>query len=415
MVSEFKPQGSAYLKKGEGRLLKAGGSWIFDNEVARVEGNIENGGILSLLDFDGFFLGYGFYNEHSAIRIRMLSRYRKEPLNEAFFRDRVSSAWEYRKAVTDTECCRVIFGEADHLPGLVVDKYGDILVVQSLALGIDRLKPMLMKQLKEVLAEDGIIIRGIYERSDAEVRKKEGMPLFKGVLEGDFSPRFTIVENDIRYGIDVENGQKTGFFLDQKYNRKAVGELVKRSGIRRVLDCFTNQGTFALNAAMNGADQVIGLDISEEACVLAARNAKENGLAERVRFVQADVLEELPKRIEKGEKYQLVILDPPAFTKSRNATKQAIKGYREINMRGMKLTENGGYLATCSCSHFMTRELLLKTVREAAKAARKRLVLVEERAQSPDHPVLLQHQLLGGEGENSGYLKFFIFRVIEEV
>ena len=410
----FEPRGSVSLKKGEGRLLKAGGQWIFDNEVSRREGNIENGGIISVLDFDGFFLGYGFYNEHSSIRIRMLARYRKEPPDEAFFRDRVKTAWEYRKAVVDTECCRLIFGEADHLPGLVVDKYGEILVVQSLALGIERLKPMILALLKEVLLEDGVRIRGIYERSDAEVRKKEGMPLYKGVLEGDFSPRFVIRENGIRYEIDVEKGQKTGFFLDQKYNRKAVGELVKRAGIRRVLDCFTNQGTFALNAALNGADRVEGLDISEEACTLASRNAKENGLSDRVRFRQADVLEELPKKIARGETYELVILDPPAFTKSRSATKQAVKGYREINMRGMKLTENGGYLATCSCSHFMTRELLLKTLREAAKAARKRLILVEERAQSPDHPVLLQHQLLGGEGENSGYLKFFIFRVTEE-
>ena len=400
--------GTAVLRKGQGRTIKAGGAWIFDNEIETVRGDFRDGDVIRVLDFDGYFMGYGFYNSHSKIRIRMLARRTQEPVDAAFLYNRVKAAWEYRKTVMeDTSSCRIIFGEADWLPGLIVDKYEDVLVVQSLALGIDRLKEMILDALRAILAEDGIVIRGIYERSDAAVRRKEGMPLYKGFIGPEFPTRVDITENGVNYQVDVENGQKTGFFLDQKENRKAIQRLCRG---KRVLDCFTHVGTFALNAGIAGAEEVTGLDISEQAVSDAAANAARNHLDDRVRFVCADVLDELPRLAAAGEKYDVVILDPPAFTKSREATKRAVKGYREINLRGMKLVRDGGYLATCSCSHFMTQELLAKTIREAAHAAHKRLRQVEFRTQSPDHPILWTE----GE-ETSYYLKFFIFQVCDEL
>ena len=394
----------ATLKKGEGRMLKAGGLWIFDNEIAAVTEDAVNGELIAVQDFDGYPMGTGFYNNNSKITIRMMSRNKDAVIDEAFLRARVEAAWNYRKRTVDISSCRVIFGEADFLPGIVIDKYEDVLVVESLALGIDRFKETIVRLLKECMAEDGIHIRGVYERSDAKEREKEGLTKVKGFIGEPFDTNIEIVENGVHYMVDVENGQKTGFFLDQKYNRLAMQRICKG---KKVLDCFTHMGTFALNAGIAGAKDVTGLDISEYAVEQAARNAKLNYLEDTVHFRCANVLDELPKLAAAGEQYDVVILDPPAFTKSREATKNAIKGYREINMKGMKLVKDGGYLATCSCSHFMTQELLAKTIKEAAKATHKRLRQVEFRTQSPDHPILWA-------ADESYYLKFFIFQVVDE-
>lgn len=394
----------AVLKKGEGRSLKAGGLWIYDNELAEVKGNFEDGEILSVEDFDGYFMGYGYINSASKIRIRMLARRREDRITPAFLERRVRDAWEYRKSVTDTGSCRLIFGEADFLPGLVVDKFADVLVVESLALGIERLKPFILECLKKVLGEDEIAIRGIYERSDAKVRIQEGMERLKGFIGEPFDTKVEIMENGVRYQVDVKDGQKTGFFLDQKNNRAAIRKLC--SG-KRVLDCFTHTGSFALNAGMAGASSVLGVDASELSIAQARENAKLNGLQDRVVFLRADVFELLPELEKKGEQYDIVILDPPAFTKSRQATRNAVKGYREINLRGMKLVKDGGFLATCSCSHFMEQELFAKTIQEAARGAHKRLRQAEFRTQAPDHPILWAAQ-------ESYYLKFYIFQVCED-
>lgn len=392
------------LKKGEGRSLKAGGLWVFDNEIDTIMGTFTNGDTVIVHDFDGYMMGRGFINQNSKIRVRMMTRNKEQQIDEAFLRNRVQTAWNYRKDTVDISSCRVIFGEADFLPGIVIDKYEDVLVVESLALGIDRFKETIVRLLKECMAEDGIHIRGVYERSDAKEREKEGLTKVKGFIGEPFDTNIEIVENGVHYMVDVENGQKTGFFLDQKYNRLAMQRICKG---KKVLDCFTHMGTFALNAGIAGAKDVTGLDISEYAVEQAARNAKLNHLEDTVHFRCANVLDELPKLAAAGEQYDVVILDPPAFTKSREATKNAIKGYREINMKGMKLVKDGGYLATCSCSHFMTQELLAKTIKEAAKATHKRLRQVEFRTQSPDHPILWA-------ADESYYLKFFIFQVVEE-
>ena len=392
------------LKKGEGRTIKAGGMWIFDNEIDTILGSFENGDIVIIHDFDGYPMGRGFINVNSKIRIRLMTRYVDQEINEEFLRMRVQRAWDYRKTTVDTSSCRMIFGEADFLPGFVVDKYEDVLVVQCLALGMEQFKRKIVDLLKEVLAADGIHIRGVYERSDANERKKEGLPKVKDFIGEAFDTNIEIVENGVHYMVDVVNGQKTGFFLDQKYNRLAMQRICKG---KKVLDCFTHMGTFALNAGIAGASDVIGLDISEYAIEQANANARLNGLADTVHFRCANVLDELPKLAAAGETYDVVILDPPAFTKSREATKNAIKGYREINMKGLKLVKDGGYLATCSCSHFMTQELLAKTIREAARSAHKRLRQVEFRTQAPDHPILWA-------ADESYYLKFYIFQVVEE-
>lgn len=394
---------AAILKKGEGRLLKAGGLWIYDNEIDRIEGNFSEGDIIKVRDFDGYPLGHGFVNPHSKIRIRMMSRRADQEINEEFLRMRVLQAWEYRKKVVDTSSCRVIFGEADFLPGLVVDKFADVLVVQSLALGIDRLKGQILQYLTEILAQDGIVIRGIYERSDAKVRRQEGMELYKGFMGEAFDTKVQIEENGVRYCVDVENGQKTGFFLDQKNNRKAIQRLC---GGAHVLDCFTHTGSFALNAGLAGAKHVLGVDASETGITQAEENARLNGLSHVVKFQCADVFELLPAFERQGQKFDVVILDPPAFTKARNSVKNAVKGYREINLRGIKLVKNGGFLATCSCSHFMTQEMLAKTILQAAGSAHRRLRQVEFHTQAPDHPILWA-------ADESYYLKFFIFQVLD--
>ena len=392
------------LKKGEGRTLKAGGAWVYDNEIDSIMGSFENGDIVTVHDFDGYFLGYGFINTKSKITVRILSRKKDTVIDDVFLEERVQAAWDYRKQVIDTGSCRLIFGEADFLPGIVVDKFADVLVVESLALGIDKLKLQILDAVKRVLAKDGITVRGIYERSDAKVREQEGMERYKGFIGEPFNTRVEIVENGVKYIVDVEDGQKTGFFLDQKKNRAAMHGVCKG---KRVLDCFTHTGSFALNAGIAGATEVIGVDASELGVEQARENARLNGLEDKVSFVCADVFDFLPALEEKGEKFDVVILDPPAFTKSRNSIKNAVKGYREINVRGMKLVKDGGFLATCSCSHFMDPELFHKTIMEAAHGAHKRLRQVEFRTQAPDHPILWA-------ADSSYYLKFYIFQVVDE-
>lgn len=395
---------SVHIKKGGARALKSGGLWIYDNEIDRIDGAFENGELVKVFDFDGYPLGIGFINTRSTITVRMMSRKQNAVVDESFIEMRVRSAWEYRKSTVDTSSCRVIFGEADFLPGIVIDKFSDVLVVESLALGIDRFKPVIIEKLKKIMAEDGISIRGVYERSDAKVRLQEGMERIKGFIGEPFDTKVEITENGVRYLVDVQDGQKTGFFLDQKYSRLAIQRLCKG---KRVLDCFTHTGSFALNAGIAGAAEVLGVDASELGVSQATENAVLNGLSDRVSFITADVFDLLPELEKKGEKYDIVVLDPPAFTKSRNSVKNAVKGYREINLRGMKLVKDGGYLATCSCSHFMTPDLFTKTIREAAGNVHKRLRQVEYRTQAPDHPILWGN-------EESYYLKFYIFQVCDE-
>ena len=397
-------QAAVILKKGEGRTLKAGGAWIFDNEIDKVEGTPEDGSLVEVRDFDGYGMGTGFYNSRSKIRVRMMSRKAGQPIDRDFLRMRVQNAWDYRKKTVDTSSCRIIFGEADFLPGLVVDKFSDVLVVQSLALGIDRMKEEILSLLVEVLQADGVEIRGIYERSDAKVREQEGLPRQKGFIGAEFPTRVQIVENGVRYEVDVEDGQKTGFFLDQKYNRLAIQRLCKDA---RVLDCFTHTGSFALNAGIAGASSVLGVDASQLAVDQARINAELNGLSDRVKFQCADVFDLLPELERQGEQFDVVILDPPAFAKSRASVKNATRGYRDINLRGMKLVRDGGYLATCSCSHFMTYELFTQTIAQAARSAHVRLRQVEYRTQAPDHPILWA-------ADESYYLKFYIFQVCRE-
>ncbi len=392
------------LKKGEGRTVKAGGAWIFDNEIASIAGSFTNGDIVIVHDFDGYPMGRGFINQNSKIRVRMLTRDGDREIDEEFLRMRVKNAWEYRKKTVDTGSCRVIFGEADFLPGLVVDKFSDVLVVQCLALGMERFKETIAEELKALMAADGITIRGVYERSDAKEREKEGMKKQKGFLGAEFDTKVPIEENGVKYLVDVKDGQKTGFFLDQKYNRLAIQKLCRDA---KVLDCFTHTGSFALNAGIAGAKSVLGVDASELAVTQAAENAAQNGLQEVVKFQCADVFELLPELERAGEQFDVVILDPPAFTKSRSTIKNAMKGYREINIRGLKLVKDGGYLATCSCSHFMDYENFTKVIGQAAKSAHKRLRQVEFRTQSPDHPILWA-------AEESYYLKFYIFEVVSE-
>ncbi len=399
----FEIRKKVVLRKGEGRSLKAGGQWIYDNEIAQVDGDGENGCLAAVEDFDGYFMGVGYYNANSKIRVRMLSR-RATRIDRAFLKARVRDAWEYRKKTGDTSSCRVIFGEADWLPGLTVDKFSDVLVLQVLSFGMEVRKQLLVELLTEVFAEDGIVLRGIYERSDAKVREQEGLMRTKGFLTEPFDTDVEILENGVRYIVDVKDGQKTGFFLDQKYNRLAIQKLCKGA---RVIDLFTHTGSFALNAGIAGAAEVLGVDASELAVAQAQKNAELNGLSERVRFQCADVFALLPQLEAEGKLFDVVILDPPAFTKSRATVKNATKGYREINMRGLRLVKDGGFLATCSCSHFMTPELFTETIAQAARSVHKRVRQVEYRTQATDHPILWA-------AEESYYLKFYIFQVCDE-
>ena len=415
------------LKKGEGRTIKAGGAWIFDNEISTVEGKFENGDIIEVHDHDGYFMGYGFINTNSKIRVRMMSRKKENPVNEELIEKRIRNCWEYRKAVMSQNMCentyiriaekekdesdytslscRLVFGEADFLPGITIDKFSDVLVIESLALGTDRMKDIIIDTCKKVLMEDKVKIRGVYERSDAKVREQEGLERVKGFIGESFDTKVLITENGVKYYVDVENGQKTGFFLDQKNNRRAIASLCKG---KNVLDCFTHTGSFGLNAAAAGAESVLAVDASDVGCAQAQENAKLNGLEDIISFQCADVFDLLPDLERKGEKYDVVILDPPAFTKSRASIRKAVTGYREINIRGMKLVKSGGFLATCSCSHFMDEELFSKTIREAARSAHKQLRQVEFRQQAADHPILWSN-------DASYYLKFYIFQVVDEM
>ena len=404
MQDLYRIQGIVNIRKGEGRTLKSGGMWVYDNEIESITGDVEDGGLVKVNDFDGYFMGIGFINRKSKITVRMLSRHTIQ-IDEAFFEQRVRDCVEYRKHTVDMSSCRLIFGEADFLPGIVIDKFSDILVVESLALGIDRFKLLIVELLKKVLAENGMAIRGVYERSDAKVRLHEGMERHKGFIGEEFDTKVEIVENGVKYYVDVQDGQKTGFFLDQKYNRAAIRPMCKGA---KVLDCFTHTGSFALNAGMAGAASVLGVDASQLGVNQAEENARLNGLEDTVKFTCRDVFELLPELEKQGEKFDVVILDPPAFTKSRSSIKNATKGYREINLRAMKLVKNGGYLATCSCSHFMNPELFTKTIAEAARNVHKRLRQIEYRTQSPDHPILWAD-------DESLYLKFYIFQVVDEL
>lgn len=395
------------LKKGGGRTLKAGGAWIYDNEIDSVTGDVADGELVHVHDFDGYYMGIGFINRKSKITVRMMSRVKGTQIDDAFIKMRVKNAIDYRMAVIkeeDRSAFRVIFGEADWLPGIVIDKFADILVVQSLALGIDNFKLKIVELAREILGEYGYNIRGVYERSDAKVRDLEGMPRIKGFIGDEFETKVQIEENGVRYIVDVQDGQKTGFFLDQKYNRASIRPICKGA---RVLDCFTHTGSFALNAGMAGAREVTGVDASELAVNQAAENARLNGIDDIVKFECRDVFELLPELEKKGEKFDVVILDPPAFTKSRESVKKAVRGYREINLRAMKLVKDGGFLATCSCSHFMEPELFTKTIGEVAHDVHKRLRQVEYRTQCSDHPILWA-------ADESLYLKFYIFQVVDE-
>ncbi len=395
----------AVLKKGEGRAFKAGGLWIYNNEIDTFSGEFKDGDIIAVRDFDGYPLGQGFVNRNSTITIRMLTKDINRDIDDEFIFTRVKNAYEYRKRVTDMSSCRLIFGEADYLPGIVVDKYSDVLVVESLSLGIDRIKIKIIDFLKELLAQDGTIIRGVYERSDAKVRELEGMERYKGFIGQSFDTKVQIIENGVKYIVDVQDGQKTGFFLDQKYNRLSIHKLC--NGLD-VLDCFTHTGSFALNAGIAGAKSVLGVDASQLAVNQARENAALNNLQNVVTFECCDVFDLLPKLESEGRKFDMVILDPPAFTKSRNSVKNAVKGYREINLRAMKIIKENGFLVTCSCSHFMTYELFTQTISQAAKNVHRRLRQIEYRTQAPDHPILWS-------ADESYYLKFYIFQVRNDI
>ena len=395
--------------KGEAALT-GGHPWVYEGEVTAVDGAAEDGGLVDVVSRRGSWLGCGFYNSRSKIRVRLVSRNANDDFSDAFWERRIRYAWEYRKTVmgeTDSRCCRVIFGEADLFPGLTVDRFESVLVTQTLSLGMERIKSRLFPLLAKVLREDGQDIRGIYERNDVAIRELEGMAQGKGwyPLPGETPPAQTtvdIVENGIRYTVDFENGQKTGFFLDQKYNRLAVSRLAKG---RTVLDCFTHTGSFALNAARGGAAHVTAVDVSEFAVQCAAENARRNGLDGVMDCMAANVFDLLPQLEKQPRKYDFIILDPPAFTKSRKTVASAMTGYKEINYRAMKLLPRGGYLATCSCSHFATEELFIKMLRSAARDAGVQLRQIEARQQCADHPILW-------DVEETNYLKFFIFQVV---
>ena len=392
------------------RWVEQGHPWIYADEVIREEGACENGALADAVSEKGKYLGTGFVSRESKIRLRLLSRNANDRFDQAFWKRRIKYACDYRKTVMweDISCCRVIFGEADSFPGLTVDRFSDILVTQTLAGGMEKIKPMLFPLLVQVLREDGQEIRGIYERNDVAIRALEGMEQNKGwfPLAGETPPDSTITEiceNGIVYSVDVENGQKTGFFLDQKYNRLAVARLAKG---RRVLDCFTHTGSFALNAAKGGAEHVTAVDVSASAIEMARANARRNGLEEKMDFITADVFDLLPELAAKGKApYDFIILDPPAFTKSRKTVNSAERGYKEINLRALKLLPRGGYFATASCSHCMPSELVVKLLRSAALDAGVELRQIGARQQAPDHPILWNVP-------ETDYLKFYIFQVV---
>ena len=393
-------------KKGS-TWVGTGHPWIYAQEIISKSTEPENGALVDALSENGRYLGTGLYSRESKIGLRLISRNANDRFDAEFWKRRIRYAWDYRRTVMggDVSCCRVIFGEADGFPGLTVDRFSNILVTQTLSVGMERLKDAIFPLLAEVLRESGERIDGIYERNDVAIRALEGLEQGKGWYElpGEEHPQSTVTEiceNGIYYAVDFENGQKTGFFLDQKYNRLAVARLAKG---RRVLDCFTHTGSFALNAARGGAERVTAVDVSESAVAMARENARRNGLEDRMDFVAADVFDLLPE-LKKGE-YDFIILDPPAFTKSRRTVGRAEKGYKEINLRALKALPRGGYFATASCSHFMPSELFVKMLRSAAQDANVELRQIEARQQAPDHPILWNVP-------ETDYLKFYIFQVV---
>ena len=395
--------------KGEAALV-GGHPWVYEGEVTGLSGPVSDGQLVDVISRRGSWLGCGFFNSRSRIRVRVLSRNPNDRFDRAFWRRRIQYAWDYRKTVMgpeDSRCCRMIFGEADGFPGLTVDRFESVLVAQVLCLGMEFIKEELFSLLLEVLRSDGQDVVGVYERNDVAIRELEGMEQGKGwhPVDGEKAPDFTAVdieENGIRYTVDFENGQKTGFFLDQKYNRQAVAKLARG---RTVLDCFTHTGSFALNAARGGAKHVTAVDVSEFAVACARENARRNGLSDVMECVAANVFDLLPQLEQQPKRYDFIILDPPAFTKSRKTTQRAMTGYKEINYRAMRLLPRGGYLATCSCSHFATEELFLKMLRSAAKDAGVQLRQIEARQQCCDHPILWGV-------EETNYLKFYLFQVV---
>ena len=392
------------------RWVEQGHPWIYEGEVIRQEGDCENGGLMDAVSEKGKYLGTGFFSKYSKIRLRLLSRNANDRFDAAFWQRRLQYAWDYRKTVMqdDISCCRIIFGEADGFPGLTVDRFSDLLVTQTLSIGMEQIKDTVFPLLVELLRQDGQEIRGIFERNDVAIRELEGMAQNKGwyILPGETPPESPVTEireNGVYYAVDVENGQKTGFFLDQKYNRLAVARLAKG---KRVLDCFTHTGSFALNAAMGGAAHVTAVDVSASAIEMARQNARRNGLEDRMDFITADVFDLLPELAAQGKApYDFIILDPPAFTKSRKTVDSAQRGYKEINLRALKLLPRGGYFATASCSHFMPSELFVKMLRSAALDAGVELRQIEARQQAPDHPILWNVP-------ETDYLKFYIFQVV---
>ena len=395
--------------KGESSLLK-GHPWVYETEVSAIDGDVKDGDLVDVRSRKGSYLGTGFYNSHSLIRVRLVSRNANDRFDEAFWGRRVQYAWDYRKTVMgqqDSRCCRIIFGEADQFPGLTVDRYENVLVAQVLSLGIEQRKDVIFSQLLRVLREDGQEIAGIFERNDVSIREKEGMAQGKGwyLLPGESAPDMStvdITENGIVYTVDFVNGQKTGFFLDQKYNRLAVSKLAEG---KTVLDCFTHTGSFALNAAKGGAKHVTAVDVSDFAVQCARENARRNGLDGVMECICANVFDLLPELEKQPRRYDFIILDPPAFTKSRRTVAKAMTGYKEINYRAMKLLPRGGYLATCSCSHFASEELFITMLRSAAADAGVQLRQIEVRQQCADHPILWGV-------EETNYLKFFLFQVV---
>lgn len=387
------------LKPREGRTVSSGGLWIYDNEIDNIDGVYNNGDIVDVFSYKDDFIGRGYINDNSKIMIRLLTRNREEMIDDAFFKRRLVEAWQYRKSVVDTDSCRIVFSDSDRLPGLIIDKFNDVLVFEIDTLGMDVRKKQLADLMLQVLKEDGVSIKGIYERSDARVRTLEGLERVKGFLSEPFDTDIEISENGIRLNVDIKEGQKTGYFLDQKYNHLAIRRLCKD---KRVLDCCTHTGGFALSAALV-AKEVIGIDASKTAIDKAIENSELNGF-DNTQFIVADVFDYLISMEKENERFDVVILDPPAFTKSKNSVKNASKGYKEINYRAMKIIESGGFLVTCSCSEYMPKDLFMKIILSAANDAHKRLKLVESRSQSSDHPIILGNNV-------SEYLKCLIFQV----
>lgn len=386
----------AFIVRGKENRIEYGHPWVFKSDISHTDGDIVPGDVLDVYSSKNKFLGRGFYNPKSQITIRMLT-YEHEEVNYDFLYKRINDAWNYRKQVADVNSCRAIFAESDFLPALIVDKFSDILVVQTLALGMDRYKNEIVSILDDIIKP-----RGIYERNDVTIRQLEGLEMQKGFLKGSFDTLVEMTENGVKFLVDVENGQKTGFFLDQKENRAAIAPFVK--GVK-VLDCFTHTGSFALHAGLYGAKSVLGIDVSEHAVKCATKNAEINGLDSIVKFQAANVFDILREYDDSGERFDTIVLDPPAFTKTKNAVAGAIRGYKEINLRAMKIIERGGYLVTCSCSQHVDSDLFMDILYDAAADCKRKVRVVEYRSQAKDHPVLLA-------SPETEYLKCAILQVV---